>query len=180
MKALSCRILLLPVVVLLLSHAAIAQAIPAAMSQVVAALQGARLVVETPGSTGYPHLIKGYSQVSSDGCVLHYVETADESGKLVDGKPETRHSTYAFTVDLAQAVVKDVRVVGQRSDHLYYSVPMVFTGEQPIEQNIQVNGVQTTSATLKHTTASFEVEGKEFAAKLQGALSAAIQACAAR
>jgi len=149
-------------------------------SAVVQVLEGSKVVVDTPTATGYPHLVKTYSQVSSAGCVLKYTETADESGKMVDGKPESRHSTYAFTVDLAQAAVKDVKVVGQRSDHLYYSVPMAFTAEQTIEQNVAVNRVVTTTATLKHLTASFEVEGKDYAAKLHDALGAAMAACSAK
>jgi hypothetical protein len=159
--------------------AATAQDVLSRMKDVAGVLEGARLVVESPASANYTHLVKTYSQVSSEGCVLKYVETADESGKMVEGKPQNRHSAYSFTIDLAQAAgpAKDPIVRGQKSDHLYYSVPLVFQSEQSIRQEISINGRETVSAVLKHTTASFEVEGQERALKLQGALNGVIRAC---
>jgi len=167
---------------LLLPLAATAQAVPTLMNNIATVLEGARLVVESPASTNYTHLVKTYTQVASHGCVLQYVETADESGKTADGKPQSRHSTYSFTVDLAQATgpAKDPLIRGQRSDHLYYSVPLAFQTEQSITQQISLNGGETATTPLKHTTASFEVEGQDKALKLQSALNAAIQACAAK
>jgi hypothetical protein len=176
------RVLLVPAVFLLSSQAAAPNDVPRLMNEVAAVLEGARLVVDTPSTTNYTHLVKTYSHVSSAGCVLKYVETADESGKMTEGKPQTRHSSYGFTVDLAQASgpAKDPLTRGQRSDHLYYSVPIAYQSEQTITQEISTNGGEVVSAVLKHTTASFEVEGQDRASKLQGALNAVIQACAAK
>ncbi len=103
MKAPLFRLLFLPAVFFLSSQAATAQNIPTLMNDVAKVLEGARLVVESPSSANYTHLMKTYSHVTSDGCVLKYVETADESGKAVEGKPQSRHSSYSFTIDLAQA-----------------------------------------------------------------------------
>jgi hypothetical protein len=182
MKALLFRLLFVPAVFFLPSEAATAPAVPTLMNDVAKALEGARLVVESPASANYTHLVKTYSHVTSEGCVLKYVETADESGKIVEDKPQSRHSAYSFTIDLAQAAgpAKDPVTRGQKSDHLYYSVPLVFQSEQSILQEISTNGGEPTSALLKHTTASFEVEGQDRAWKLQGALNAAIQACATK
>jgi hypothetical protein len=182
MKALLSRVLFVAVVFFVLSQAAAAQAVSAAMKDVAKVLEGARLEVESPASANYTHLVKTYSHVSSEGCVLRYVETAEESGKMVEGKAQSRHSAYSFTIDLSQTTgpAKDPLIRGQKSDHLYYSVPLAFQSEQSITQEISLNGGETASALLKHTTASFEVEGMERATKLQGALNAAIQACAAK
>ena len=182
MKALLSGLLFVPAVFLLPSvQAATAQDIPSRMNDVAKVLNGARLVVESPASANYTHLVKTYSHVTSEGCILKYVETADESGKIVEGKSQTRHSAYSFTIDLTQAAgpAKDPLTRGQKSDHLYYSVPLVFESEQSIKQEISLNGGETASALLKHTTASFEVEGQDRALKLQVVLNAAIQACAA-
>jgi hypothetical protein len=182
MKVPLFRLLFVPAVFSLSSMAATAPAIPTLMSAVAKALEGARLVVESPASANYTHLVKTYSHVISEGCVLKYVETAEESGKIVEGKPQSRSSAYSFTIDLAQTAgpAKDPVTRGQKSDHLYYSVPLVFQSEQSIVQEISSNGGELTSAVLKHTTASFEVEGQDRALKLQSALNAAIQACAAK
>jgi hypothetical protein len=183
MKALLSGLLFVPAVFLLPSvQAATAQDIPSRMNDVAKVLNGARLVVESPASANYTHLVKTYSHVTSEGCILKYVETADESGKIVEGKSQTRHSAYSFTIDLTQAAgpAKDPLTRGQKSDHLYYSVPLVFESEQSIKQEISLNGGETASALLKHTTASFEVEGQDRALKLQEALNVAIQACAAK
>jgi hypothetical protein len=182
MKDILCRLLFVPAVFFLPCQAATAQNVSTLMNDVGKVLEGARLVVESPASANYTHLVKTYSHVSSEGCVLKYVETADESGKMVDGKPQTRHSSYSFTIDLAQATgpAKEPLVRGQKSDHLYYSVPLAFGSEQSITQEISMNGGETASALLKHTSASFEVEGQERALKLQSALNGAIQACAAK
>jgi hypothetical protein len=183
MKALLSGLLFVPAVFLLPSvQAATAQDIPSRMNDVAKVLNGARLVVESPASANYTHLVKTYSHVTSEGCILKYVETADESGKIVEGKSQTRHSAYSFIIDLTQAAgpAKDPLTRGQKSDHLYYSVPLVFESEQSIKQEISLNGGETASALLKHTTASFEVEGQDRALKLQEALNVAIQACAAK
>ena len=152
------------------------------MADVSRVLEGAKLIVDTPGSTNYPHLVKTYTHVTAEGCVLKYVETADESGKMVEGKPESRHSSYTFTVNLSQVTgpAKDPLTRGQRSDHLYYSVPLAFQSEQTILQEISINGGPVASAELKHTTASFEVDGQDRALKLQQALNAVIQSCAVK
>ncbi len=182
MKALLSRIVFVPAVFFLSSQTAPAQDIAARMSDVVKVLEGSRLVVDSPASTSYTHLAKTYTHVSAEGCTLKYVETADESGRVVDGKPQTRHSAYGFTINLSQVTgpAKDPQTRGQRSDHLYYSVPLAFQSEQSITQEISLNGGDPASALLKHTSASFEVEGQDKAAKLQAALNAAIQACAAK
>jgi len=182
MKALLSRLLFVPAVFFLPSQAATAQVVPTLMNDVAKVLEGARLVVDSPASANYTHLVKIYSHVSSEGCVLKYVETAEESGRTVEGRPQSRHSAYSFTIDLAQTTgpAKDPLTRGQKSDHLYYSVPLAFQSEQSITQEISLNGGETASALLKHTTASFEVEGQDRALKLQGALNAAIQACAAK
>jgi hypothetical protein len=182
MKSLFSRLLFLPAVSFLPSQAATAQKVPTQMNDVAKVLEGARLVVDSPSSANYTHLVKTYSGVSSEGCVLKYVETADESGKMVDGKPQSRHSAYGFTVDLSQTTgpAKEPLTRGQKSDHLYYSVPLAFQNEQSITQETSVNGGETASALLKHTTASFEVEGMDRALQLQRALNAVIQACVAR
>jgi hypothetical protein len=180
MKALLSRLLFVPAVFFLPSQVATTQEVSTPMNDVAKVLEGARLVVESPASANYTHLEKSYSHVTSEGCVLKYVETADESGKIVEGEPQSRHSAYSFTIDLAQAAgpATDPLVRGQKSDHLYYSVPLLFQREQSITQEISVNGGETASTLLKHTTSSFEVEGQDRALKLQGALNAAIQACA--
>jgi hypothetical protein len=182
MKALLSHLVFMPAVIFLTSQTATAQNAPTLTNDVANVLEGARLVVESPSSANYIHLVKTYSHVTSEGCVLKYVETADESGKVVEGKPQSRHSSYSFTIDLAQATgpAKDPLTRGQKSDHLYYSVPLVFQSEQSITQEISLNGGETASALLKHATASFEVEGQDRAWKLQRALNAAIQACAAK
>ena len=177
------RLLFVPAVFLLPSlPTATAQGVPSQRNDIASVLEGARLVVESPSSANYTHLVKTYSHVTSEGCILKYVETADESGKIVDGKPQSRHSAYSFTIDLAQAIgpAKDPLTRGQKSDHLYYSVPLAFQSEQSIQQEISLNGGETASALLKHTTASFEVEGQQRALKLQETLNVAIQACSHR